>query len=74
MSYFSNFVKNTRPILIIDDCSVYRTAVKGMLLKLGFAPDSILLAADAQSAKKIARQKDLKMVVSDYNLEQNANG
>ena len=74
MRNFESFIKNKRNVLIIDDCSVYRTAVKGMFLKLGFESDSVLVAADALSANVIARSNDLKLIICDYNLEEKANG
>jgi|GEM_PF-6209312 len=62
-----------RPVLVIDDCALYRTAARGMLLKIGFMPEQIELAADAQSAMKM-RLKDFQLVLCDYNLGKKTDG
>jgi len=64
----------SRPILIIDDCTIYRTATRGMLLKLGFSSEQILVAKDAISALKVVKHKAVQLVLCDYNLGDNKNG
>ncbi|WP_165398965.1 response regulator [Shewanella maritima] len=71
---FNEFVNSKKSVLIIDDCPVYRTALKGMLVKMGFHNDNVLFAADANSALQIARTKELKLVFFDYNLGDSKNG
>ena len=51
--------ERSRPVLIIDDCTIYRTASRGMLLKLGFSSEQILVAKDAISALKIVKHNSV---------------
>jgi len=64
----------SRPVLIIDDCTIYRTASRGMLLKLGFSSEQVLVAKDAISALKIVKHHSVQLVLCDYNLGDNKNG
>jgi len=74
MNNVSKMFDQSRPILIIDDCAIYRTATKGMLLKLGFSTEQILLAKDAISALKIVKHKPVQLILCDYNLGDKKNG
>lgn len=64
----------TLPVLVIDDCPMYRTAAKGMLQKLGFKPQQIEQAQDADIALRLCRTKRFQLVLCDYNLGKNTNG
>jgi len=66
--------ERSRPVLIIDDCTIYRTASRGMLLKLGFSSEQILVAKDAISALKIVKHNSVQLILCDYNLGDNKNG
>jgi DNA-binding NarL/FixJ family response regulator len=72
MSNF-NFDK-TRPILVIDDCPMYRTATQGMLLKFGFNQKQIHLAHDAKIALQKCVTQNFQLVMCDYNLGDAKNG
>jgi DNA-binding NarL/FixJ family response regulator len=72
MSNF-NFDK-TRPILVIDDCPMYRTATQGMLLKFGFSQKQVHLAHDAKMALQKCATQNFQLVMCDYNLGDAKNG
>ncbi|WP_019027610.1 response regulator [Colwellia piezophila] len=74
MNDVSSMFDRSRPILIIDDCTMYRTATRGMLLKLGFSPEQILLAKDAVAALEIVKHKAVQLILCDYNLGERKNG
>ncbi|RCU52468.1 response regulator [Corallincola holothuriorum] len=74
MSTLINLFDRTRPVLIVDDCPMYRTAAKGMLQKLGFHNEQLLVAKDAASALTVAKTKQLQLVMCDYNLGNKTNG
>lgn len=61
-------------VLIIDDSSMYRTAAKGMLQKLGFQAQNLHFANDAHEALQKARTHAFQLVLCDYNLGEKANG
>ncbi|ALO35197.1 hypothetical protein CMT41_11040 [Colwellia sp. MT41] len=74
MNNVARMFERSRPILIIDDCIIYRTATRGMLLKLGFRAEKILLAKDAVTALDIVKHKPVQLVLCDYNLGDKKNG
>ena len=63
-----------RPVLIVDDSPMYRTAAKGMLQKLGYKGDLLHFAQDAKEAIKQCTTNDYELVFFDYNLGEHANG
>ncbi|SEL88673.1 Response regulator receiver domain-containing protein [Colwellia chukchiensis] len=65
---------NQRPVLVIDDCQIYRVASKTMLLKLGLNPEQILLAKDASTALDFCQTESFQLVLCDYNLGSHTNG
>ncbi|MGF1754882.1 response regulator [Vibrio makurazakiensis] len=67
-------IEKSRPVLIVDDSSMYRTAAKGMLQKLGYQPDMLHFAQDAHEALARCRTNEYGMIFFDYNLGQKANG
>ncbi|WP_076415301.1 response regulator [Shewanella sp. UCD-KL12] len=67
-------LSSQRPILVIDDCPMYRTAAKGMLQKMGIAASQILLAKDAYTAKQFCITNAIQLVLCDYNLGEKTNG
>ncbi|WP_165862933.1 response regulator [Vibrio sinensis] len=66
--------ESQRMILIIDDSPMYRTAAKGMLLKLGYSANAIDFAQDAREALIKCSNTQYSMVFFDYNLGMKANG
>lgn len=60
--------------LIIDDCGVFRTATRQMLYKLGLHEHQVLLAEDAESARRLMRTQRVEMLLCDYNLGDAADG
>lgn len=69
-----NSLDKTRPVLIIDDSPMYRTAAKGMLQKLGYLGSMLHYAQDAKEAIARCKQENYGMVFFDYNLGDKANG
>ncbi|MBW3698096.1 response regulator [Vibrio sp. T187] len=67
-------IDRTRPVLIVDDSSMYRTAAKGMLQKLGYQPEMLHFAQDASEAISRCRTNQYGLVLFDYNLGEKANG
>ncbi|MGF1712709.1 response regulator [Vibrio kagoshimensis] len=69
-----NTLDHSRPVLIVDDSSMYRTAAKGMLQKLGYQPEMLHFAQDASEAILRCRNNHYGLVFFDYNLGDRANG
>lgn len=67
-------VDATRPVLIVDDSPMYRTAAKGMLQRLGYPIQRIDFAQDAKEALSKCAANNYALVLFDYNLGKNANG
>ncbi len=67
-------LSSQRPVLVIDDCPMYRTAAKGMLQKMGVPANQILLAKDAYTAKQFCITNAIQLVLCDYNLGDKTNG
>jgi DNA-binding NarL/FixJ family response regulator len=63
-----------RPVLIIDDCPMYRTALRGMLIKIGFNPKQVLQGKNAALSLIVAELHPLQLVFCDYNLGKDTNG
>lgn len=74
MSSVLTIFSSEQPVLVIDDCPMYRTAAKGMLLKLGFDTEQLHLASDASSALACCRSHQFQLVLCDYNLGAKTNG
>ena len=74
MNSVARMFDRSRPILIIDDCTIYRTAIRGMLIKLGFRAQQLLLAKDAVAALEIVKTEPVQLVLCDYNLGERKNG
>ncbi|MEM7024428.1 MAG: response regulator [Pseudomonadota bacterium] len=55
------------PILIVDDYSRMLCIIRRLLKQLGF--DQVDEASDGQSALAKLRQKDYRLVISDWNME-----
>jgi DNA-binding NarL/FixJ family response regulator len=72
-SMMKGFYSN-RPVLVIDDCQIYRTASRGMLIKLGFNPEQILVARDAATALTLCEIESFQLVLCDYNLGSKTDG
>lgn len=71
---FNDKAALNRPVLIIDDSPMYRTAAKGMLQKLGYSSPTIDFAQDAKEAISKCRTNNYALVFFDYNLGKKANG
>lgn len=71
---FNNIFSPDSKVLIVDDCAIYRTATKGMLLKLGFRTSQVLIAVDAPSAITLTIEHEFDLVLCDYNLNHQVNG
>ncbi len=69
-----NSIDKTRPVLIVDDSPMYRTAAKGMLQKLGYDGEKLHFAQDAKEALQRCRQHSYGLIFFDYNLGDKANG
>ncbi|MFM2587076.1 response regulator [Vibrio sp. TBV020] len=67
-------IDSNRPVLIVDDSPMYRTAAKGMLQRLGYPIQRIDFAQDASEAKDKCRANNYALVLFDYNLGKKANG
>lgn len=67
-------IDNSRPVLIVDDSSMYRTAAKGMLQKLGYKSELLHFAQDAAEAISRCRINQYGLIFFDYNLGDKANG
>lgn len=67
-------VDSSRPVLIVDDSPMYRTAAKGMLQRLGYPIQKIDFAQDASEAKDKCKTNNYALVLFDYNLGKKANG
>lgn len=67
-------VDSSRPVLIVDDSPMYRTAAKGMLQRLGYPIQRIDFAQDASEAKARCSTQNYALVLFDYNLGKKANG
>lgn len=61
-------VDKSRPILIIDDCSIMSNALRGMLQKMGYSADQIDLADTAKMALALCAVKSYQLLVLDFNL------
>lgn len=70
----SGTVDSSRPVLIVDDSPMYRTAAKGMLQRLGYPIQRIDFAQDAFEAIDKCRVQNYALVLFDYNLGKKANG
>ncbi len=70
----SETVDSSRPVLIVDDSPMYRTAAKGMLQRLGYGIQRIDFAQDAKEALQKCTANNYALVLFDYNLGKNANG
>lgn len=57
-----------RPVLIIDDSSVYRSAAKGILQKLGFEARNVHQAQNGREAKTLCAEHNYAIIFYDYNL------
>ncbi|GAL09966.1 response regulator VieB [Vibrio astriarenae] len=57
-----------RPVLIIDDSSVYRSAAKGILQKLGFEARNVHQAQNGREAKVLCAEHNYAIIFYDYNL------
>ena len=69
-----NILNHSRPVLIVDDSSMYRTAAKGMLQKLGYQSEQLHFAQDATEAIQRCKSNHYGLIFFDYNLGDKANG
>lgn len=60
-------VDKNMPILIVDDFKMMRRVVRNLLTQLGFS--NLDEAADGAEALQKIKQKQYKLVVSDWNME-----
>ncbi len=60
-------VDKTMPVLVVDDYATMRRIIKNLMGQLGFT--NIDEAADGQAALAKIREKDYKLVISDWNME-----
>jgi len=63
-----------RPVLIVDDSPMYRTAAKGMLQRLGYPIHKVDFAQDAKEAMLKCQANSYSLILFDYNLGKKANG
>ncbi|MGR5209687.1 response regulator [Vibrio rotiferianus] len=69
-----NSLSTNRPVLIVDDSPMYRSAAKGMLQKLGYQPHLLHFAQDAKEAVRQCKANSYELIFFDYNLGEHANG
>lgn len=63
-----------RPVLIVDDCQVFTSATKSMLIKLGLSAEQIHIANNAKDAIYRCEQYDYQLTLIDFNLSDETDG
>lgn len=61
-------IDKSRPILIVDDCSIMSNALRGMLQKMGYKAGQIDLADSSKMALALCSVKSYQLLVLDFNL------
>ncbi|WP_295890602.1 response regulator [uncultured Vibrio sp.] len=61
-------------LLIVDDCQVYTTVTREMLVKLGLSFDQINIASNSSDCIRLCREHRYQVILLDHNLSEDADG
>lgn len=61
-------------VLVLDDVSVVRLAIKSMLISIGFEEKNIYTSHSSKAGVNIVKKRSIDIILSDYNFGHDING